>query len=198
MRKLAELIILVRGGGEVGSAIAHRLFRSHFRVCITEVASPLAVSRGTCFSEAVYDTTKTIEGVTGERSLPSLEHIYRVWRDDKIPVVVDPELSIKPLIRPDVLVNAMMLKRETTTRITDALLVVGIGPGFIAGTDVHVVIESNHSNNLGKVIMKGKSEEKRAGRDEVIPKECLGGGRAFYYGANMEMVCRRLSTRGRL
>ena len=159
MRKLAELIIQVRGGGEVGSAIAHRLFRSHFRVCITEVASPLAVSRGTCFSEAIYDIAKTIEGVTGERALPSLEHIYRVWREDKIPVVVDPELSIKPMIRPDVLINAMMLKRETTARLADAALVIGIGPGFTAGVDVHVIIESNHSNDLGKVIMKGKSEE---------------------------------------
>ena len=61
MRKLSDLIILIRGGGEVGSAIAHRLYRSHFRVCITELASPLAIHRGASFSEAIYDTTKIVE-----------------------------------------------------------------------------------------------------------------------------------------
>ncbi len=159
MRKMSELIVLIRGGGEVGSGVAHRLHSSHFRVCITEVATPLAVSRGTCFSEAIFDITKTIEGVTGVRTLPTIEPIYRVWREGNIPVVVDPELTLKPLLHPDVLINAMMLKRETNTRIKDASLVIGIGPGFTAGNDVHAVIESNHSNNLGRVIWEGKSEE---------------------------------------
>jgi xanthine dehydrogenase accessory factor len=160
MRKLSELIILVRGGGEIGSAIAHRLSRSHFRVCITEVASPLAVNRGTCFSEAVYDNTKTIEGITAEKTVVSLENIYRTWRNGKIPIVVDPELSVKPLILPDVLVNAMMLERETNTKMSDAPLVVGIGGGFEAGVNVHMVVESSKGNDLGKTLISGKSGEK--------------------------------------
>jgi xanthine dehydrogenase accessory factor len=158
MRKLSELIVLIRGGGEVGSGIAHRLYRSRFRICITEVASPLAVSRGTCFSEAIFDSTKAIEDITAVRTLPSMEAIYKVWREGNIPIVVDPELAVKPILKPDVLINAMMLKRETNTRITDAPLVIGIGPGFTAGVDVHAVIESNHSNNLGRVIWQGKAE----------------------------------------
>jgi xanthine dehydrogenase accessory factor len=162
MRKLSDLIILVRGGGEVGSAISHRLTRSHFRVCITEIAQPLAVSRGACFSEAIYDLTKTVEDITAERALPSLEQVYRVWRNGNIPIVVDPELSVKPLFKPDALINAMMLKRETNTRMDDAPLVIGIGPGFTAGVDVHMVIESNNSNNLGQVIVEGESEKDSA------------------------------------
>jgi len=159
MRNLAEMIVLVRGGGEVGSAIAHRLFRSHFRVCITEISSPLAVSRGTCFSEAIYDITKTIEDVTAERTLPSLEGIYRVWRNQRIPIVVDPEIHVKALLKPDVLVHAMMLKRKTSATITDAPLVIGIGPGFIAGEDVHLVVESVPGNDLGKLIFEGCAGE---------------------------------------
>jgi xanthine dehydrogenase accessory factor len=159
MRKLSELIVLIRGGGEVGSGIAHRLYRSRFRVCITEVESPLAVSRGTCFSEAVFDGSKTIEDVTAVRTLPTMEAVYKVWREGNIPLVVDPESTIKPILKPDVLINAMMLKRETNTRITDAPLVIGIGPGFTARADVTAVIESNHSNNLGRVIWEGKSED---------------------------------------
>ncbi len=159
MRKLTELIVLVRGGGEVGSAIAHRLAHSHFRVCITEIAMPLSISRGTCFSEAVYDSTKTVEDVTGERAIPSLDQIYKVWRNGNVAVLVDPDLTVKALLRPDVLVNAMMLKRKTSSTMNDAALVIGIGPGFTAGEDVHMVVETANNNNLGKVILEGKSEE---------------------------------------
>lgn len=176
MRKLSELIILVRGGGEIGSAIAHRLARSHFRVCLTEVAEPLSINRGTSFSEAIYDTTKSIEGITAEKSSVSLESIYKIWRNGKIPVVIDPELSVKPVILPDVLVNAIMLERETNTKITDAPLVIGIGSGFTAGENVHMVIESNKGNNLGKALISGKSadiSQKPKGINELVDEGIL-------------------------
>jgi xanthine dehydrogenase accessory factor len=159
MRKLSELIVLVRGGGEVGSAVAHRLYRSHFRVCITEIASPLAINRGSSFSEAIFETSKIVEGVTAERSLPNLEQIYKVWRNGNMPIVADAELSIKPLLKPDVLINAMMLKRKTNTNLSDASLVIGIGPGFVAGDDVHMVVESHSGINLGKALVEGSAED---------------------------------------
>jgi xanthine dehydrogenase accessory factor len=130
----------------------------HFRVCITEISQPLAINRETCYLEAIYEKSKTVEGVTAESTLPSLENIYKVWRNGNIPIVVDEELSVKPLLKPDVIINAMMLNRETSTRITDAPLVIGIGPGFTAGIDVHLVIESSDGNNLGKVIVEGEAE----------------------------------------
>jgi xanthine dehydrogenase accessory factor len=158
MRNLSELIILVRGAGETGSSVAHRLHRSHFRVCIAEIASPLAIHRGASFSEAIYETTKTIDGVTAERSLPNLEQIYKVWRNGNIPIVADAELTVKPLLKADVLINAMMLKRKTNINLEDAPLVIGIGPGFSAGEDVHLVVESHSGCNLGKVIVEGSAE----------------------------------------
>ena len=159
MKKLSELTVLIRGGGEVASAIAHRLHRSHFRVCLTEIANPLAVSRGTTFSEAIFDGVKVIKGVKAELVSVSPEEIHRVWRQGNIPLVIDPDASIKDKIKPDVLVDATMTKRNIGTRITDASLVVGLGPGFYAGRDVHIVVETNHSNNLGKVILDGQAEE---------------------------------------
>ncbi len=159
VRKLSELVVLIKGGGEVASGVAHRLHRSHFRVCLTEVANPLAVSRGTSFSEAVFDGVKTIEGVTAELVLTSAAEVYKVWQQGKIPIVIDPGASIKDEINPDVLVDATMKKGNITTRIVDAPLVIGLGPGFYAGRNVHIVIETNHSNNLGKVILEGKTEE---------------------------------------
>jgi len=158
-KKLSELIVLIRGGGEVASGIAHRLHRSHFRVCLTETANPLAVSRGTSFSEASFDGVKTIEGVTAQLVSVSPKEIYSVWQARNIPIVIDPEASIREKLKPDVLVDAIMSKQNTGTMITDAPLVIGMGTGFYAGRDVHMVVETNHSNNLGKVILKGEAEE---------------------------------------
>lgn len=158
MRKLSELIVLIKGGGEVASGIAHRLHRSHFRVCLTEIANPLAVSRGTTFSEAVFDGVKTIMGVKAELVPASPKEIYRVWQQGNIPIVIDPEASIKGKIKPDVLVDAIVAKRNTAIEITDAPLVIGMGPGFYAGRDVHIVVETNHSHNLGRVIVEGEAE----------------------------------------
>jgi len=157
-KKLSDTIVLIRGGGEVASGIAHRLHRSHFRVCLTELTAPLAVSRGTTFSEAVFDRVKTIEGVRTELVPASVEEIYRVWQQGDIPVVIDPDTSIKDKLKPDVLVDAIMAKRNTGTEITDAPLVIGMGPGFHAGRDVHIVVETSHSNNLGRVILEGEAE----------------------------------------
>ena len=158
MRKLSDLIVVIRGGSEVGSAIAHILTRCHFRVCITELASPLSLRRGVSYSEAVYDSEKTIDGISGERTAISLENIYKAWRNEKIPVVVDPDLTIKPMIKPDVLINAIMVGRQTSTRMDDAPLVIGIGPGFTVGENVHLAIDTNSGEALGKVLIEGEVE----------------------------------------
>lgn len=167
VKKLSELRVLIKGGGEVASGIAHRLHCSHFQVCLTEVASPLAVSRGTAFSEAVFDGVKTIEGVTAQLVPASPQQIYEAWQQGKIPIVIDPEASIRERIKPDVLVDAIMAKRNTGTRITDAPLVIGMGPGFYAGRDVHIVVETNHSNNLGRVILEGEAEKNTGNPVEI-------------------------------
>lgn len=160
MRSLSDLIVLIRGAGEVGSAIAHKLYRSHFRVCLTEEPNSLAINRGTCFSEAIYNSKKMVEGVIAEKATPALDQIYRVWRNDHIPILVDPELITKALIKPDVLINAMMLKRRiNTTRMEDAPLVIGIGPGFTIGREVHLIIETSNNRDFGRVIIEGESAD---------------------------------------
>lgn len=158
MSKLANLIVLIRGGGEAGSAIAHRLFRSHFRVCISETAAPLAVCRATCFSEAAYDGTKTIEGVTAEKAAPSIEQVYKIWRSGRIPLIVDPEMTVKSLIRPAALIHAMMLKRAISAKVEDAPFVIGIGVGFSAGENVHAIVGAR-GDDLGKVVLDGTVDE---------------------------------------
>jgi len=159
MQNLSELVVLIKGGGEMASAVAHRLHRSHLKVCLTELPRPLAVSRGTAFSEAVFDGVKTIEGVTAELALCKTESLKKVWEYGNIPIIIDTRTRIRHQLKPDVVIDAISAKKNTGTRISDAPLVIGLGPGFYAGKDVHVVIETNHDNNLGRVILEGKARE---------------------------------------
>ncbi len=169
MTRLSELVVLIRGGGEVASGIAYRLHLSHMKVCLTEVAVPRAIARGVTFCEAVFDGTKIFMGVTAELVPAEEKEIQQVWEKSNIPLIVDPEVAIKEKIKPDVLVDAIMAKRKTSTKITDAPLVIGVGPGFYAGREVHVVVESNYSSNLGKLIFNGEAE-----KDTGIPVAVKG------------------------
>jgi len=157
-KKLTELTVLIKGGGEVASGIAHRLFRAHFKVCLTETPNPQAVSRGVSFSEAVYDGEKEVEGI-GAKLVESAGEIPTAWGENKIPIIVDPETAIKDTLHPSILVDAIMAKRNTGTRLTDADLVIGLGPGFQAGRDAHLVVETNNSERLGEVIFAGEAEK---------------------------------------
>ena len=157
-KRLTELIVLIRGGGEVASGVAHRLYRAHFKVCLTEAPNPQAVSRGVSFSEAVYDGEKEVEGVVA-KLVKSASEIPTVWGENKLPIIVDPEAAVKDTLRPSILIDAIMAKRNLGTRLTDAALVIGLGPGFQAGKDVHLVVETNNSESLGEVIFAGEAEK---------------------------------------
>lgn len=156
--KLTESVVLIKGGGEVASGVAHRLFRSRFRVCLTEISNPTAVTRGVTFAEAVYDGEKEIEGVVAEL-VESPGDIAGVWDRDRLPIIIDPEVRTKDTLHPDILIDAIMAKKNLGTKITDAPLVIGLGPGFRAGEDVHIVIETNDSEALGRVISEGEAEK---------------------------------------
>ena len=108
MSNLSKIIVLIKGAGEIASGIAHKLHCCHFKVCLTETDNPLAVSRGTAFSEAVFEGVKTIEEVTAELVPTSREEIHRAWRQGNIPIIVDPDASVREQLKPDVLVDAIM------------------------------------------------------------------------------------------
>ena len=158
----------MRGGGEIASGVVHRLALSHFKICITEVSAPQAIRREIAFSEAVYEGEKTVEGVTA-KLISSPSDIDFAWNEGKIPVVIDPTTTIKESLKPDILIDAIMAKKNVGTKISDASLVIGLGPGFHAGNDVHRVIETNRGHNLGKVIYQGQAEPNTG-----IPGEIAG------------------------
>ena len=168
-RCLNELTVLIRGAGEMATGVAHRLHESHFQICLIELSHPLAVRREVSFCEAVYDGEKEVEGVRAKR-VPGPEGIPSAWKEGNIPLLVDPEgKETRTLMKPDVIVDAILAKRNVGTRIHDAPLVIGLGPGFTAGKDVHIVVETNRGHNLGKMILNGSAEP-----DTGIPGE-IGG-----------------------
>jgi xanthine dehydrogenase accessory factor len=154
---ISELMVLIRGGGEMATGIAHRLHRCHMRVLITEIAMPTSVRRNVAFAEAVYEGVQIVEGVKAVR-VASCDEAYAAWEQYQIPVFVDPEASIGKILRPVVIVDAIMAKKNGVARLTDAPVVIGVGPGFTAGVNVHAVVESNRGHHLGRVIWDGAAE----------------------------------------
>lgn len=147
-------IILIRGAGEHASGTAHRLYRCGFRVVMTEIEQPLAVRRTVSFASAIYDKSITVCGVTARcvETVPT----GRNWQ--YIPVIIDRDCRLRVELQPAALVDARLLKRDIDTRVTDADLVIGLGPGFRAGTHCHAVIETNRGHHLGSVITEGEAE----------------------------------------
>ena len=165
---IAELTVLIRGGGEMATGIAHRLHRCHMRVVITEIATPTSVRRNVAFAEAVYEGTQTVEGVKAVR-IASCDDAHAVWQQNQVPIFVDPDAAIREVLKPAVLVDAIMAKKNGAAKLTDAPLVIGVGPGFTAGIDVHAVVESNRGHHLGRVIWDGAAES-----DTSIPAPVQG------------------------
>jgi xanthine dehydrogenase accessory factor len=154
---MEQLIVLIKGAGEMATGVAHRLFRSGFRVCLTEIAEPLAVRRAVSFCEAVFEKEKEVEGVKA-RLVGGEDEIRRAWAQGWLPLIVDPGANIRKIVKPDVVVDAILAKENLGTRVSDAPLVIGLGPGFRAGEDVHVVVETNRGHNLGRIIDRGEAE----------------------------------------
>lgn len=158
MTTLRDLTIVIKGAGEMASAVAWRLFMANLkRILMLETVRPLAVRRKVSFCEALYDGSQTVEGVAAEL-VSVFEDIHRVWQQGRIAVAADPQWHLIEQVRPNVVVDAILAKKNTGTRKIEAELVIGLGPGFSAGDDVHMVIETNRGHNLGRIITAGCAE----------------------------------------
>ena len=149
-----HVVVLVRGAGDLASGAIYRLHRGGFPVVVTELPAPLAVRRAVAFAEAVYAKEVTIEGIVGCR-VETANEVPDVLARGHVPVLVDPEARIREEVRFSVVVDGIMAKRNTGTRLTDARLVVALGPGFTAGVDAHAVVETARGHTLGRVYWSG-------------------------------------------
>ena len=167
---LSAFAVLIRGGGDLASGVAWRLYNCGFRVLVTETKLPLAVRRKVSFCEAVYEGSTIVEGVQAQL-ISDVREAQDKWNQGIIPVLIDPECQCKADLHPDILVDAIMAKKNTGTSIEDAPLVIALGPGFVAGRDAHFVVETKRGHYLGRLITQGS-----AAPDSGIPGSVMGIG----------------------
>ena len=148
------MLVLIRGAGDLASGIALRLWRSHIRVVMTDLPQPTAIRRTVCFSQAIVYGKTQVEGVTAARAETPAD-VESALAVGNIPVLADETMQCLRWLHPDSLVDAVLAKHNLGTRITDAPLVIGVGPGFTAGEDCHCVIETMRGHTLGRVIRAG-------------------------------------------
>jgi len=166
--KMNNILVIIRGGGDLATGVGVRLFRAGFSVMILEVDHPTVIRLPVSFARAVYENKTIVEEIEAVL-IPSWEKAKDTVKQGKIPVLVDPEGCCIEKLSPAVLVDAILAKRNLGTRIDQAPLVIGLGPGFTAGEDVDVVVETMRGHNLGRVYYQGK-----AAPDTGVPGE-VGG-----------------------
>ena len=155
------MLILIRGAGDIATGIALRLHRAGMQVVMTDLPHPTAIRRTVCFSPAIALGAAEVEGVRAvcARDVP---HARALLAAGAVPVLADPDCLCRRELRPDALVDAILAKRNLGTALTDAPVVIGVGPGFTAGTDCHAVVETMRGHTLGRVIYRGSAQIGRA------------------------------------
>ena len=149
------MLVLIRGAGDLASGVALRLCRAGLAVVMTDLPQPTAIRRTVCFSQAIRFGETTVEDVTAVLA-KTPEDVKKALLGGKIPVLADPEARCRAWLRPDALVDAILAKKNLGTKITDAPIVIGVGPGFCAGRDCHAVVETMRGHTLGRVIRNGE------------------------------------------
>lgn len=168
MRKPDERsnLVIVRGGGDIASGTICRLHNTGFSVVILETNNPTAIRRKVAFSEAVYQDTKTIENITAIRT-GSIEDLPICGK--RIPLLIDPHAEVIKILQPIAVIDAILAKKNYGTHFQMAPICIALGPGFLAGKDVHAVIETNRGHDLGRIIYDGE-----ASANTGVPGEIAG------------------------
>lgn len=150
------MIVLIKGAGDLATGIAYRLKKSGFDIVMTEIDNPTTVRRTVAFSQAIFDNEIEIEGIKGIK-VNNINEIHKEIKKGNIPIIIDKEANIIKKLKPKVIVDAIIAKKNLGTSIDDASIVIGVGPGFEAKKDCHLVIETKRGHYLGKVIEEGSA-----------------------------------------
>jgi xanthine dehydrogenase accessory factor len=147
-------LIIVRGGGDLATGTIYKLYKCGFSVLILETQKPSAIRRNVAFSEAVYQQTQTVEDITCYHAA-SLSQAQSLLQEGKLAILVDPQGTSIPKLKPLAVVDAILAKKNLGTHREMAPITVALGPGFTAGVDVDAVIETKRGHNLGRVLWQG-------------------------------------------
>lgn len=155
MPSLHELTVVIKGAGDMATGVATRLYRSNIRrLLLLETPSPRAIRRLVAFSEAVHLGRTKVEGIEAVL-IARADQAEEVWSKGHIPVLVDPQGERLSHLDPQVFIDATLTKRNVGMSKHLAPLTMALGPGFEAGTDVHLVVETTRGHDLGRVIIQG-------------------------------------------
>lgn len=154
------MLVLIRGAGDIATGIALRLYRAGMQVVMTDLPQPTAIRRTVSFSQAIVLGYTEVEGITARAC--TAEEVPSVLAAGEIPVLADPKCQCRMVLCPDVLVDAILAKKNLGTTITDAPAVIAVGPGFTAGVDCHGVVETMRGHYLGWVIWEGGAQPNTA------------------------------------
>lgn len=149
-----DSLIIVRGGGDLATGTIHRLWSAGLRVLVLEAERPAAIRRQVSLCEAVYEGETTVEGLRAVR-ISKQEEAEAVWAQNAVPVLIDPKGESIRTLKPDVVVDAILAKKNLGTTREMAPLTIALGPGFTAGQDVDVVVETKRGHKLGRIIREG-------------------------------------------
>ena len=149
-----DALIIVRGGGDLATGTIHRLWSAGFRVLILEAEQPAAIRRQVSFCEAVYEGRAVVEGAEAVL-VSSTEACEAVWAEGKLPLMTDPVGESIAKLKPAIVVDAILAKKNLGTNRDMADYTIGLGPGFTAGCDVDAVVETMRGHNLGRIIYEG-------------------------------------------
>lgn len=147
-------IVIVRGGGDISTGSIQKLHRSGFKVLVLEIEKPTTIRRTVAFSEAVFKGEIEIEGIKG-KLVNNKEEIFRCFEEGIVAIAIDENGNLIDEIKPQVVVDGILAKKNLGTRKDMAEITVAIGPGFSAGEDVDVVIETMRGHKLGRLIFEG-------------------------------------------
>ena len=150
------MLVLIKGAGDLATGTAVRLYRAGIKVVMTEVARPTAVRRTVAFSQCMYDGAAQVEGISARRA-EDAGAARRALERGEVPVLCDPEAAILRELPFDGVVDAILAKRNLGTAITDAPVVLALGPGFTAGVDCHGVVETMRGHDLGRLLTRGSA-----------------------------------------
>ena len=177
-----EQLVIVRGGGDLATGVIHRLHRCGYPVLVLETGRPSAIRRQVALSEAVYDGCSTVEGVTCRKCTSWEQARELLTAGEEVPLLVDPAAAVLDKVKPWALIDAIIAKRNLGTTKKMAPKTIALGPGFAAGEDVDLVIETMRGQNLGRILEKGgaladtKTPGNIAGfnRERVLHAPCAG------------------------
>lgn len=147
-------LVIVRGAGDLATGVIIRLSNAGYQVIALETDKPTVIRCTVSLAQAMFDKTTTVEDTTAERC-DNLANVYAILKEGKIPILCDPKGESIAKLKPLCVVDAILAKRNLGTNITDAPLVIGLGPGFTAGSDCHIVIETKRGHTLGRIIKEG-------------------------------------------